>query len=434
MDNGQMKSGNVFGSRNYRLVFFGALVSEMGAILYSFAVGFYLLEISGNDAFLQGLYLALCGAVMLIFTPIGGVLGDRLHKGKIMAVCDYAKGSLILLSTLLMLLFKSGSAHIAILFVLGLLGSAVSGVFSPAAGALLPHIVDENRLQQANAYFSIRNSLQGILGVVLAGVLYAALSIQALFILVGVCYAISGVSEMFIRYEHRPSGEKLTLRLALGDMREGLSYLKLQKALMALMAAMLFINFFFAPVTGNFLPYFLKTDVANAPNYLFDKMLTPELWSSVFSVLIGISSLLGAALLSSGAQREKCGLQTALKLCGLAAVMVALSLGYWLLVGRGASLDLFLILFGAGCLVTGFLISYINIPASTVLMRVVDKDKLSKVSSIISIASQGLIPIASVLAGAALQYLGSAWLLALCALGFAATALSMLINKRVREI
>ncbi len=68
---------NVFSNRNYRLVFFGALVSELGAVLYSFAVSFYILEISGNNALLQGGYLALCGAVLLVFTPVGGVLGDR---------------------------------------------------------------------------------------------------------------------------------------------------------------------------------------------------------------------------------------------------------------------------------------------------------------------------------------------------------------------
>ena len=57
----KMKPENVFRGRNYRLVFFGALVSELGALLYSFAVSFYILQISGNSAFLQGLYLALCG-------------------------------------------------------------------------------------------------------------------------------------------------------------------------------------------------------------------------------------------------------------------------------------------------------------------------------------------------------------------------------------
>ena len=52
MKSDNQKKGNVFRNRNFRLVFLGALVSELGAILYSFAVSFYILEISGNNAFL----------------------------------------------------------------------------------------------------------------------------------------------------------------------------------------------------------------------------------------------------------------------------------------------------------------------------------------------------------------------------------------------
>ena len=425
---------NVFFNRNYRLVFFGALVSELGAILYSFAVSFYILEITDNNAFLQGLYLALCGGMLLLATPVGGVLGDRFSKAKIMFLCDYMKGGIIVLATVLMLLFRSNQAHVLILFAVGILGNAVSGVFSPAAGALLPHIVVEEKLQQANAYFSIKSSLQSILGVVLAGILYAALPIHLLFILVGVCYILSGVSEMFIRYEHKPSEEKLTLRLALSDMGDGFRYLKTQKALMALMAAILFINFFFSPIGSNFLPYFVKTDVAAAPGYLFDRVLTPELWSSVCSVMIGISSLLAAAILSARPQEDKCGRKVAVRLGYIAMVMILLTVGYWLLVDRGLSLNGFLVLLCVGSLLIGFLVVMINVPTSTVLMRVVDRDKLSKVSSIVSIVSQGLTPISSVLAGSVLQYLGSTPLLLVCSLGFTATALFLLFNKKVQDI
>ena len=425
---------NVFFNRNYRLVFFGALVSELGAILYSFAVSFYILEITDNNAFLQGLYLALCGGMLLLATPIGGVLGDRFNKAKIMFLCDYIKGAIIVIATVLMLLFRSSDAHILILFAVGILGNAVSGVFSPAAGALLPHIVAEEKLQQANAYFSIKSSLQNILGVVLAGILYAVLPIHLLFFLVGVCYLLSGVSEMFIRYEHKPSEEKLTLRLALSDMGDGLRYLKTQKALMAMMAAILFINFFFSPLGSNFLPYFVKTDVAAAPSYLFDRFLTPELWSSVFSVMVGLSSLVGAIILSALPQEDKCGRKVALRLGYIAVVVLLLTASYWLLVDRGLSLNAFLILFCVGALLIGFLVVMINVPTSTVLMRVVDRNMLSKVSSIVSIVSQGLTPISSVLAGAVLQYLGSTILLLACALGFTATALFLLFNKQVRNI
>ena len=428
------KRQNVFLNRNFRLVFLGALVSELGSILYSFAVSFYILDISGNNAFLQGLYLALCGVAMLVFTPIGGVMGDRFDKAKIMYICDYVKGGVILLATAFMLLFKSADAHIAILFALGMIGNAVSGVFSPASGALFPAILDGEQLQQVNAYISIKSSLEGILGIILAGILYAALPVYALFFMVGLSYVASGVSEMFIRCEHRPSEEKLTLRLALKDMGEGINYLKSKKAILAMVGLILFINFFFAPVTGNFLPYFIKTDLAQAPSYLFDRVLTPELWSSVFSVCIGVSSLAGAAVLSARKPADKCGFANALRLCAMSAVMILLAVGYWLLVDRGASVNAFLIVFSIGSLMTGVLISFINIPASTVLMRVVDSDKLSKLTSLISIGSQGMIPIASVLAGAVLGSWGSTALLACCALGFTVTALMMVFNKRIREI
>ena len=424
---------SVFGNRNFRLVFLGALVSELGAILYSFAVGFYILQISGNNAFLQGLYLALCAAALLLFTPIGGVLGDRFNKAKIMYICDYLKGGTILLATVCMLLFREADAHIAILFVLGILGNMISGIFTPAAGALLPHIVEEDKLQQANAFFSIKNSLEGILGIVLAGVLYAALPIHTLFFLVGACFIASGISEMLIRVGHVQPAEKLTLRLAFADMGEGLRYLRERKAVMALLGAMLFINFFFTPVTGNFIPYFVRTDLAAAPSYLLDRVLTPELWSSVFSVCFGAGSLAGAAVLSARKPAEKCGHRIAVLLCIISAIMIALTIGYHILVDRGSGLDIFLPVFSIACIIQGVLTAHINIPATTVMMRIVDKDKLSKVNSIVNIGSQGMIPIASVLAGAVLQSFGSTALLAACTLGFTVTAVLLLVNRPVRE-
>ena len=213
-------------------------------MLYSFAVSFYILEISGSNAFLQGLYLAVCGVVMLVFTPLGGVLGDRYSKSRIMYLCDYGKGGTILASVAMMLMLRENVHHIVILFVSGILGNIISGIFSPAAGALLPYIVRDDQLQKANAFFSVKNSLQSIFGVVLAGILYTALPITTLFLIVGVCYLISGVSEMFIRYEYTPPKDRLTLQTVLSDMEEGYRYLRSRKAVIVLMIAALFINFF----------------------------------------------------------------------------------------------------------------------------------------------------------------------------------------------
>ncbi len=434
MKSDNQKKDNVFRNRNFRLVFLGALVSELGAILYSFAVSFYILEISGNNAFLQGLYLALCGVAMLVFTPVGGVMGDRKSKAKIMYVCDYLKGGMILSATVLMLLFRAAQAQLVILFVLGILGNMVSGIFNPAAGAIFPHIVQPEQLQQANSYYAMKNSMESILGVVLAGILYAVLPIHTLFFLIGACYIASGVSEMMIRYEFHPSEERLTLKLAVRDMADGIAYLKTKKAILALLASVLFINFFFAPVTGNFLPFFIKTDLAAAPYYLLDRVLTPELWSSVFSVCFGISSLVGAAILSGRAQEEKCGRKAAKLLCAVAAVMILLTACYFVFADRGAQVNVFLLSLSLGFLLIGFLISSFNIPVATAIMRIVDKDKLSKVNSLTSIGSQGMIPIASVLAGVVLGALGSTALLTLCSAGFTITAISLLFSRHFKEL
>ena len=434
MNRNDLKKDNVFRNRNFRLVFLGALVSELGAILYSFSVSFYILEISGSNAFLQGMYLALCGAAMLLFTPVGGVMGDRISKSKIMYICDYIKGGMILMGAVLMLLLREPKTQLLILFILGILGSTVSGIFNPSAGAIFPHIVREDQLQQANSYYTMKSSMESILGIVLAGILYAVFPICALFFLIGACYIASGISEMMIRCEFHPSAEQLTLKQAVSDMADGITYLRARKAIMALLSSVLFINFFFAPVTGNFLPYFVKTDLAAAPSYLLDGILTPELWSSVFTVCFGISSLIGAAILSGRRQENKCGRKAARILCAIAAVMISLTACYLILVDRGTQVNLFLILFSLECALIGFLIACFNIPVTTAIMRIVDKGMLSKVNSLTSVGSQGMIPVASVLAGAILQAFGSTALLVFCSLGFAVTAMFLLFSREFKEL
>ena len=401
-------------------------------MLYSFAVSFYILEIPGSNAFLQGLYLAVCGVVMLVFTPLGGVLGDRYSKSRIMYLCDYGKGGTILASVAMMLMLRENVHHIVILFVSGILGNIISGIFSPAAGALLPYIVRDDQLQKANAFFSVKNSLQSIFGVVLAGILYTALPITTLFLIVGVCYLISGVSEMFIRYEYTPPKDRLTLQTVLSDMEEGYRYLRSRKAVIVLMIAALFINFFITPLFGNFVPYFIKTDLISSPAYLFDSFMKPELWSSVLSMLVGISSLLGALLMTMKEEQGKYGMKIAIRFCAMALTVSVMAAAYWLLVARGVSLNLFLILCSLCAVSIGFIIPLVNIPINTLMMRIIDRSQLSKVNGMISIVSQALIPLASVLAGSVLQIWGSSVLLFFCAVGLTVSAVYFLLQPETR--
>lgn len=48
----QVKRKNIFRNRNFTLVFLGALVSNVAALFYSFAVSFYILTLTDNNAFI----------------------------------------------------------------------------------------------------------------------------------------------------------------------------------------------------------------------------------------------------------------------------------------------------------------------------------------------------------------------------------------------
>lgn len=425
---------NVFKNRNFVLVFLGALVSELGGTLYNFAVSFYILEISGNNAFLQGLYLAVTGITMLVITPFGGVLSDRLNRVKIMYVCDYLRGSAIIVATVLMLAFNTPDSHLVILFAMGVTGNVIGGIFSPASAALLPGIVNEDQFQQANSYFTMKSSFISILGVIAAGILYAELSVTTLFFIVGVCFCLSGVSEMFIKVQFTAGSEKMNLQLVFSDMKDGLAYILGKKAICIFMCAMLFINFFFSPVFSNFMPLFIKTDLVSAPSYLFDSFLTPELWSSVFSLVIGVSTIITSVILSTKKQEDKCGFKIAVRICVLTFFMIAITAGYRVFVAGNHDVNPFLIIMAVSWIAVGAVTVLINIPANTVLLKIVDRDKLGKVSSITNVLTQGLIPLASVLAGIILQKAGCTALLTVCTTGFALTALIMLFNKYVKEL
>ena len=432
----QPKKRNVFTNKNFTLTFLGALVSNVAALFYSFAVSFHILKITDNNALLQGLYLASGGITYCIVTLFGGVISDRFNKAKIMYICDYIKGAIIIGFTfLLMFVIKSQTGQVASLFIISVLLNAIAGKFTPASSALLPQIVEEESFQQAESYFSILNSFQSIFGVLLAGVLYSLVSINTLFFVVGGCYILSAISEMFIRYDSafEKRDEKLTVRAVFGDIKSGFQYIASIKSILALMICILFINFFFAPFSENFIPYFISTDVASN-DYLFKGSIEPEMWSSFFSVLLGVGSLITGIVLSGIKQFEKSNRIIRWSMLALSLAFALLAVFYLLFNRNVIDINAFLIVMLVGSFLIGVLLVTINVPSTTAMMKIIDKDKFGKVSSVLNIGSQGLIPLSVLLGGAAIASIGSLGLVSVCAGGLLLLALILFFNKPVREL
>lgn len=427
---------NVFRNKNFTLGFLGALVSNVGSLFYSFAVSFYILKITDNNALIQGLYLAVGGAVFCVVTLFGGAIGDRFNKAKIMYICDYIKGAVIIVFTiLLMTVITSTTAKVAALFVVTIIGNAIGGIFSPASYALLPQIVEEDMYQQAQSYYSIMNSFQSIVGVVLAGILYTLIPINILFLVVGVCYILSGVSEMFIKYEssYEKRDEKITMKAVLTDIKEGFKYVVSMRAILALLLCVLFINFFFSPIFDNFAPYFIATDLTSS-NYMFKDFIAPEMWNSFFSVAMGIGSLIMGIIISGTEQKEKYSGTIRWSMVAITIVIGLIPATYILFANNIFGINIVLVSVIIILLIIGMLLVLVNVSTSTLMMKIVDKDKMGKVTSVSSIGSQGLIPVAMFLGGVAITYLGSAGLLIVCTAGLLITTLFLFFNKSIKEL
>lgn len=317
---------------------------------------------------------------------------------------------------------------------MGIFGNIIGGIFNPASSSLLPDIVDRAQLQKAQSYFSAMNSIQGIVGVLLAGILYALLPVYLLFTITGICYLVSGLSEMLIKYNYRKKEQPLTLGRTFCNMKEGFVYLYGQKSLFMVLLMFTLLNFFVTPINGNITPYFVKTDIRGAQGYLFDHIVTPEMWLSIFSICGGIASAVTAIMISKREQKDKCGKALKIWLTILSGVMILIAIAYFFFVQKGVSLNGFIICFCIFSILLAMICCEVNIPAHTAVLLTVDKDNLGKVMSLIGVAVQGFIPLASLISGIILNAYGIAWLFAFCAAGFVLTDVIVVSSRYMNEI
>lgn len=77
--------------RDYRLLFVAGLISFVGVQAQVVARGWLANELTDSNAALGGVYMAF-GIPMLVATPFGGVLADRVSKRSILIVTQFALG------------------------------------------------------------------------------------------------------------------------------------------------------------------------------------------------------------------------------------------------------------------------------------------------------------------------------------------------------
>jgi len=164
--------GSVFAPlrhRNFRLLFFGRVVSFAGSAMAPVALAFAVLGIGGSPTEL-GLVLALAILPQILFLLVGGVIADRLPRHLVMVASNLVAG---LAQAVCAYLLISGNAEIWQLAVIALVRAVASSFFYPASQGIVPQTVAAEDLQPANALLRLALNATNIGGAALGGLLVA---------------------------------------------------------------------------------------------------------------------------------------------------------------------------------------------------------------------------------------------------------------------
>ena len=172
-----------FRHRNYRLFFFGQLVSLMGTWMQSVAQGWLVYSMT-HSPLLLGL-TSFAGQVPVFFiTAFGGTIADRVNKRQMLIVTQSFS---MLQATVLAGLTLAGVIHVWEIVALALSMGLINAFDVPTRQALTFEMVGREDLRNAIALNSVMFNLARIAGPVAAGVLIALVG-------EGVCFALNSAS------------------------------------------------------------------------------------------------------------------------------------------------------------------------------------------------------------------------------------------------
>ena len=206
------------GNRNFRLLWFGQIVSQLGDWFNVVALYALLFELTGSATAVAGMMVMQLLPVALV-GPVSGVVVDRFDRRRIMIAADLLRGAAVLG----LLVVRTPDAAWLAYVVTGVM-VACSGFFEPARSATVPSIVPRDQLVAANAISTGTWSAMLATGASLGGAVTVLLGRDAAFAINSLSFFASALFLLRMRVPARDA----TVRAALGlrGVIDGLSYIR----------------------------------------------------------------------------------------------------------------------------------------------------------------------------------------------------------------
>lgn len=208
---------------NFRRLWFGQIVSQLGDWLDYVALLTLLLQLTGSGTAAAGMLVARFLPTVLV-GPVAGVLVDRWDRKRIMVGADLCRAVLVL-----GLLFVGSPERIWLSYVIVALVVCITSFFDPARSASVPNVVRREELLVANALGAVTWSASLAAGSALGGFVTAVAGWRSAIVLDALSFACSAVLIAGVRIPARPVKERaggLVSLLGYHDFVEGVRYLR----------------------------------------------------------------------------------------------------------------------------------------------------------------------------------------------------------------
>ena len=182
-------------NRNFRLLFIGESVSNLGDQFYLVALPWLTIQLTGSPLELGVVWMAVAipRAILML---VGGALTDRFSPRWIMITSNTLRAGL---TAILALLVGFQVTELWHLYLLAVSFGIVEGFFTPAAETIVPTLVPEKQLIASNVLGQGALQLIALIGPALAGVLIAAIGIGIAFVVDATSFVVSTLALLLIR-------------------------------------------------------------------------------------------------------------------------------------------------------------------------------------------------------------------------------------------
>jgi predicted MFS family arabinose efflux permease len=246
--------------RDFRLLWTGMMVSLLGDGVFYVALAWQVYELSDAPTALSLVGLAM-SLSQVVFLLLGGVASDRFDRRRVMLAADLLRAVVIGILGLLALADSLQLWHLVILSSIYGMGA---GFFGPAFDAVVPDLVPDRLLAQANSLDQIlKPTALRLAGPAVGGWLIAAWGTGGAFLLDAASFLVSAAMLVQMNpHSRRPADAGAAS--ALREVRDGFAFVRRHIWLWGTFLAATFAYLLFMGPTEVLVPFVVKHLGGNA--------------------------------------------------------------------------------------------------------------------------------------------------------------------------